>query len=184
MIIGLRGPAGVGKTTLALALAAHNGFETQSFADPLKRAIKILGFSKLQDPDAHRTACIMLGAYVCRTHNPNFFIDFAEANLDLGGHTVFDDVRYPNERQWILDQGGLVFYLTRDNFKPDLSNTCPSLLRRVVNDIVADYVESEDKHFDWNPGDPEYFNKTPGKDPVLDVTDVARARLQLLEHLP
>lgn len=111
MIIGVMGPSGAGKDTLADRLVEKLGFVKVSFADPLKRICKdIYDFSDLQlwgpseernKPDLRypvpgkghlspRVALQMLGTEWGRACYPNTWVDYALRVADKlmkGSHT-------------------------------------------------------------------------------------------------
>lgn len=127
MIIGLTGPAGSGKSTIAKAL----GFERRSFALPLKQMMvcllrhtgmppaeierRINGDLKEQViPIFGKSARSMmqtLGTEWGRDQvHPDMWVKVATANLPT--RVVFDDVRFENETVAIRQTGGVIVRLS------------------------------------------------------------------------
>jgi hypothetical protein len=121
-VVGLAGPAGAGKDTVAGILRSKTGCETYAFAGPLKEALKILGIHEPTSREAkeallpgrtysYRTAAQRLGTEFARGLDPNFWQDLAE-KCTKGAHAiVFTDVRFENEAQWIRNQGGVIWHI-------------------------------------------------------------------------
>lgn len=127
MLIGLSGPAGSGKTTIARAI----GFERRSFALPLKQMLVYL-FRHMDMPPAEierringdlkeeviplfgksaRSMMQTLGTEWGRDCvHPDIWVRVAMANLPR--NVVFDDVRFPNEAVAIRAAGGVIVGLT------------------------------------------------------------------------
>lgn len=145
-LIGLAGPEGVGKSTLAEAFIQSYGGVRLSFATPLKKmldkfssclgdeldeafldprnkevVLPSLGFS-------YRQAAQRLGTEWGRALSPNIWtnIFINEANRLSRSHKwiVCDDVRFPNEVETIHNLGGVVLGLSRTG--KNYSNLHPS----------------------------------------------------------
>lgn len=127
MLIGLIGPAGSGKTTVARILSDQYGFKRLRFTDPLKRMLGPSGLglsfeeingSKKDEPSAFlngitpRHAMQTLGTEWGRMQMfPNFWIhcwiqDFMRIPNSI--HVVADDVRFDNEVDTIKKRGGII----------------------------------------------------------------------------
>jgi hypothetical protein len=121
-VVGLAGPAGSGKDTVAGMLRAATGCETYAFAGPLKEALKILGIHEPISREAkedllpgktysYRTAAQRLGTEFARSLDPNFWQVLAE-KCTKGAHAIaFTDVRFENEAQWVRNQGGVIWHI-------------------------------------------------------------------------
>ena len=127
MIIGIAGKKGSGKSFTARCLCEALGtypweWDTNSFAQHMKVIVEHIiepqhGVSGI-DKDKNevlrsgitRRKAYQLAADFFRTVNPGFTIDCV--SLGKGDKYIFDDVRYPNEIEWIHSKGGKVFYLT------------------------------------------------------------------------
>ena len=134
-VIGICGQAGTGKTTAAVAIAQSLPYWRYSFAGPLKDAVSGLFRIPREDLDdpikkyvpqgrwrnlAPRKIMQLFGTECMRDV---FFDDFwtrvAEDHLEhLAAATltkrlcvVIDDVRFPNEIEWVKNNGGRIIYL-------------------------------------------------------------------------
>jgi hypothetical protein len=130
VIVGLRGRAGAGKSTLASYL---NEMETDvvrmSFAGPIRDALRTLGITKQDSPQLYRKLAQTIGQSA-RDADQDHWVKLAKQGIERecmsGRHKtpiiVFDDVRYPNE----VILCDLVFYITPVGFNPldlgDLAN--------------------------------------------------------------
>lgn len=136
MIIGLAGPAGVGKNVVAGILASDFGYTEGSFAAPIKEAIRaIFGWTyehtdgKLKDTIdpaygiSPREAMQHLGTEwgqhdLCK-HYPKFkattgralWVKRAMMDVDADDRFdwVFSDLRFAHEAEAIIDRGGEVW---------------------------------------------------------------------------
>lgn len=148
MIIGLAGPAGVGKTTVAKELERTAGFVRRSFATPLKtllartaarllagadarkqKALAVRFYEEMADPEKKRrwrTGMQWFGTDIMRAEDHDFWVRAMERDIRWDAECrrsqglpavscVIDDVRFPNEMDWIFEQEGLVFQLSRQD---------------------------------------------------------------------
>lgn len=130
MIIGLTGKARSGKDTAAAQLV-KGGFEHYWFSKPMKDACKsIFGWS-----DAHlygdlkevvdkrfgcspRQALQTLGTEWGRDCiGEDLWIDIAKIKMQSAQDIVISDVRFDNEAMAILDMGGCIVEIVRDDIK-------------------------------------------------------------------
>ena len=126
IVIGLTGKAGAGKSTVADYLVEKHGFTKLSFAGPLKKMLRTLDpiifnagggdcrlSELLQDyteadlktyyPE-YRRLLQVLGTDCIRAEDEDFWVRAAMKQLtNLSGRYVFDDVRFPNEADSILN---------------------------------------------------------------------------------
>lgn len=102
-VIGLRGVAGAGKTTVSAKLQTALNLPGRmpillSMASPIRSALSSLGVHK-GDP-LYRELAQTLGAR-CRASDPDFFVKLAQHRIEStkGDNQVIimDDIRYPNE---------------------------------------------------------------------------------------
>lgn len=124
MLIGLCGPAGVGKDTVALMLKAK-GFHHTSFAQPLYQALEVLGIPAPETREEKealipgrnytwRTAAQTLGTEWARNLSPTFWIDLAKARyrtLPSIADCVVSDVRFEEEAAWVRSEKGKVVHI-------------------------------------------------------------------------
>lgn len=132
-VIGLTGPAGSGKSTVAAILRQHHGFVEESFAQPIRDFIH--GLIAAETPcselmRAHKEAphpllCGKSPRYAMQTLgtewgrnliHPDFWITLLDRDLrdcaEILPRVVISDVRFPNEAAWIRERGEL-WHLTR-----------------------------------------------------------------------
>jgi hypothetical protein len=108
MIVGLRGLAGCGKTTIADLLVQRANerrlhfraclpvFSRRSMAAPLKEALACMGLSKEGTPDLYRLVAQVVGTDLIRTARPDHWVDLFRAGKHEGV-AVVDDIRFENE---------------------------------------------------------------------------------------
>jgi hypothetical protein len=129
MIIGISGVARSGKDTLA------NGFveifrkcgvkaKRYALADELKKEVKhflqknvgIDSFTQNDDDKRIiRPFLVSYGTHLRRKLNPDCWIEKLTENLKGDTISIVSDIRYENEAEWVLDQGGLLIHITRFN---------------------------------------------------------------------
>lgn len=142
-LIGIHGKARSGKDTAAAVIADYFGGYINSFATPIKQALKvILNESELPDDDKKEGIIPDLGVtyrYLMQTLgtewgrqliNPDIWVKIAERRvrnikrLHKRGLTetfaplrlfvvVFPDVRFDNEAKWIRKNGGAIIHVVR-----------------------------------------------------------------------
>lgn len=135
LLIGLTGPAGAGKDTVAAYLEANYAFAAIALADPIgdmlgallqhvdvdgawmvERALKeerlpIIGKS-------YRELAQTLGTEWGRQLDPELWLRIAEYRINqrlaAGDNVVLTDVRFPNEAAWLARAGGHLVRLVRE----------------------------------------------------------------------
>ena len=137
ILVGLCGSAGVGKSTIADRLVKQHHFSRMPFGFALKQVCEYLfDFSeeqlygdKKEEIDERydfspRYAMQYLGTDVFRTMCPNIWIDCLKRRyvackdqMDPITRVVIDDVRFPNEVDFIHEWGGIVIKIV----SPDAS---------------------------------------------------------------
>lgn len=160
MKVGLCGYARVGKDTAAEHMVEYERF---AFADALKneasKMMEAIGLpADWSDPvfkARWRPLLVALGAGR-RATDPDYWIKrliytLAARNIAKRDNVVITDVRYANEVQWILGQGGTVIRIERPGHAPANSEESRSFLEidsmypkmpTVVNDgTPADLVQ-------------------------------------------
>jgi len=132
-LIAFTGPAGSGKSTAAQHLVQECGYRRIRFADPIKDMLRDFGLTFAQvDGDLKETPCAMLEGKTPRRAmqtlgdewgrqliGPNVWVSAWERRVEENAWfqrefgIVVDDLRYPNELDAILRQGGLVIRVHR-----------------------------------------------------------------------
>lgn len=159
LFIGLTGRAGAGKSTVAQHLEAEWAFEPIAFADPIlamtlalfneagvdgawavERALKeqpapALGVS-------YRRIAQTLGTEWGRDlMGPDFWLRVAAHKVHVArlhqASTVISDVRFPNEAQWVIEQGGLLVRVTRPDLPPLPADTAAHSSERYAERLPA-----------------------------------------------
>lgn len=102
IVIGLCGPAGAGKSTIASALLDNKKWAAETtragFADPIRAGLALMGITKVSNYDAYRTYAQMIGAGM-RARDPDHWVKLFRQQVVRSPILVFilDDVRYINE---------------------------------------------------------------------------------------
>lgn len=137
MIIGLSGYAQTGKDTVAQHLVEKYGYTRIAFADPIREALYALdpvitdiaelpgmrlawlvdrlGWEFLkQDSGQTRELLQRMGTEVARNQwGQNFWVDLAMKKANSIDKVVITDVRFPNEYDAIIENGGQVWRVSR-----------------------------------------------------------------------
>lgn len=122
-IIGLAGPAGVGKDTVAMRLRLKYGYKSYAFAKPLKEALAVLGLKEPTSREvkealipgrsfSYRKAAQTLGTEWARSLEKSFWLTLAEQNLQGLAKVAITDVRFEDEAAWIRSSGGVIWRIT------------------------------------------------------------------------
>ena len=112
MILGIAGPAGAGKDTVADYLVSQHGFVKLAFAGPLKEMLAAAGFPEPADRDdkekqlfgfnfTWRQAAQQLGTEWGRALDRNIWVKIVSQRaiecIGRGQNVVLSDVRFENE---------------------------------------------------------------------------------------
>lgn len=156
IIIGFAGRAGAGKTTAALHLVEHHGFERVRFAGPLKAMMRALGCTEEEVDGALKEApCALLGGRTPRQAMqwlgtewgrdliaPDLWTRAWEHAVAGKPRVVADDVRFPNEAATIRRLGGRVIRIVAAGEAPCAGLGHISERGEIVSD--ADMVNTMD----------------------------------------
>lgn len=142
MIIGIAGPKGVGKTTVAKAIVKTVEGRVMSFADPIRDMMDALmmhtGIPNVADylhRDKDRAIPQLQGRnmrYLMQTLGTewgrvlvgtNLWTDLAAARArKYEGLVIFDDVRFPSEVAMIEREGGFIIGLKRSGIEYEMTH--------------------------------------------------------------
>lgn len=124
MIIGLTGPAGAGKDTVADYLVEHHGFIKLSWARPLKQALAVMGFPEPANRDdkekiipgfdfSWRQAAQQLGTEFGRALDADIWVKIVGHRLRSAPNAnwVISDCRFDNEAKLVHELGGTIWHL-------------------------------------------------------------------------
>lgn len=131
-IIGITGVARVGKDTLFTSIKELNenmNFTRLAFADELKKEcdeflMKNIGISAFTENEEEkliiRPFLVTYGTHVRRKLDKACWIKRIKESMSGSGNKYFviTDVRFPNEAEWIKNQGGKIIHLSRDGVLP------------------------------------------------------------------
>lgn len=133
MLIGLSGKMGTGKSTLARHIYDNNEhvktFKCAGALYAMQDMIyDFLDLKMVGEKD--RDLLVALGMWG-RAKNPNIWLDKALneaiAYVKLGGVAIIDDIRFPNEAEAIIKNGGLLVRIDGiqrgPNLNPELMNS-------------------------------------------------------------
>lgn len=127
-LIGLTGHKGAGKDEAARVLARF-GYTRVAFADPLKRLASVIGWDGSKDerpPCDHcgmlrgRQLLQVLGAEGVREIiDTDAWLYVAQREIEKHERVVVSDVRFPNEADFVRNQGGAIWKLVRPGHEGD-----------------------------------------------------------------
>jgi len=157
MIIGICGEMGAGKTTLANFLCSHHNFEVLSFARRFKMAMCVLfnwDESRMHDM-AYKQGIDPVTGKVRRVLMQEFATGYIREQIDPIFHTkmvaldtmnllsrdkydvVYDDVRHPDEVEFIRAVGGTLIRVIRPNNPHEQSNHKSEKYKLQENSVVT-----------------------------------------------
>ncbi len=150
-LIGLAGPAMVGKSTVAEILRSRFNFEERAYANPLKKALmELTGLGKdyFYDQDFKHEFHPLIGMsprilmqlfgteFVRDTIRKDFWVERMKWDLKRSyGNQVISDVRFNDEANLIRDLGGTVIILSRDGFTYSAAHFSEAGIEQLDGDI-------------------------------------------------
>jgi hypothetical protein len=162
LILGLTGPAGSGKDSVASILEDQYGFVAIAFADPLRDMLLTLAEhvdvdgAWLVEPALKEHPLPVLGAsyrelaqglgteWGRRLVREDFWISIAAHKLRQalagGDNVALVDVRFPNEAAWLAEQGGTLVRVLR----PGVRAVRPHESEHHTHHLHADHVLPND----------------------------------------
>jgi len=124
IVIGLTGNIGSGKTTIAEYLVKNYGFIRLAFADELKRMLVKAGILtpdevKEKTPYARRMLQLIGTELIRKQIDKNFWVKKLDEKIKYlikegKERFVIDDVRFPNEAEYIRSLGGKIIRIKRE----------------------------------------------------------------------
>ncbi len=163
-LIAFSGPAGVGKSTAAQYLVERHGFKRMSFADPLRDMLRALGLTDddftqegkarphpLLQGKTPRQSLQSLGTEWGRQMiGPEIWKEAAMRRayhaVQMGQRVVFDDCRFDNEAQAVLNMCGLVIELHRPEVARLNGHASEAGVRPELVSFYLDAYSVEDLH--------------------------------------
>lgn len=174
-ILALTGPKGSGKTTFAHLLRKHNtvlrGATILSFASPIKKMLMAVLTPQAFLPDSKENPaygiCGKSPRYLMQTLGTewgrnqigeNIWAEALLQQIAISKKTYFiiDDLRFNNEAEMILDQGGKIIKIERPGFNYTLEHKSetpidPNLIHAVVHNSTKESLHHIAKQLNlWN----------------------------------
>lgn len=116
-VIGLLGPAGVGKDSVCAALGWPKAEMVRWFKDALQPLFDKVGIDINTRDDKERVRPFLVAGAKCfRAIDEN--VSVRNRTVPDGQRAAFVDVRYLNEVLAISAMGGVIYYLWRDGIEP------------------------------------------------------------------
>jgi hypothetical protein len=160
LLVGLAGPKGCGKSTIARRVISIGGYEGHvtggtryRFAGPIKAMLRALGLTEAQvDGDEKELPCALLGGETPRVAQQrlgdwgrsidvNLWVNatMLDVDSDLSDDSflvAIDDLRFDNEAEAIRRHGGLIIQLQR----PGVSYTGEHASEVGVSGHLVDHI--------------------------------------------
>lgn len=157
ILVGFAGPIGSGKDTMAHAMSTALGGRVMKFADPLYAMAKAIdpAFSPdmphtskneyllgMEELGTRRNFLQKLGTEFGRELiHTNVWTLIQEARLgNVVGPVFYSDTRFPNEAQWIRDQGGHVIHLRCNWIRPTTPDSDKHLSEKPLEFVKGDSI--------------------------------------------
>lgn len=154
-IIGITGRARSGKDTISQILRTHGfGAYPYAFAMPFKNMLKAIGVD-LDDPEweANKNTLVSifnatprkllqtLGSDWGRNMiHPDIWVNLADIMFKrLGAGMVVADVRFENEAEWVLKNGGIIIRVTRNEADTPITHESEA---GIPPELIFDTIEN------------------------------------------
>lgn len=160
-LIGLAGLARCGKSSMAGFLAEKLGFKQYALASPIKERVNgMFGWDERHSEGelkekvcpkwgfSPRRAYQLFGTEFGRALRPDMWLHMAKlflTNLPEDKGMIVTDVRFPNEHQWISNNGGVIVHIRRAGTEHDIEDTGHASeqgLKHMSMDWVTPYCEN------------------------------------------
>lgn len=176
-IIGLTGKAGAGKDTVADRLVEKHGFVKYALADPIKKMLDVIDVDcrtretkELPHPvfgvSPRRMAQTLGTEWMRDTICSNGwlrlatqFIEMQRAHIvtfmdvPLYSGVVIPDIRFENEAQWLRDQGGELWHISR----PSVAHVSEHSSENGVAFFASDFWIRNDSTLEHLHNEVDYF---------------------------
>lgn len=171
MIIGICSYAGAGKTTIcAEAIRNDIRFKQLNFSTPLYKMLIAMGvpYSMVHNKN-HWDApldvlCGKTIRYTCQSLGTGFGRNMIGkdvwANMGIaralemekhGWRPIFDNVRFPNEAERIISNGGFIIAFHRDGLIPDISHESEQYIAHIQETMcAAEFINSNKRSIEEN----------------------------------
>lgn len=161
-LVGLTGPAGVGKTSTSNKMGIYYNFVKLFYAKPIKDALEVFtGLDskyftdeKLKEEEIEAlpgiTPRIMMQKLGTDYARNMIFKDFflwrmkQYLHVHRNKHVVIDDIRFDNEAQLIRNKGGIIIHLQREFESPtgQTGHASEDGILHHKDDVVLDCLET------------------------------------------
>lgn len=149
IVIGLTGNIGSGKTTIAEYLVKTYGFTKLAFADELKRMLVRAGILtpdevKEKTPYARKMLQLIGTELIRKQIDEDFWIKKLDEKIKYlieegRQRFVIDDVRFPNEAEYIHSLGGKIIRIKKETHLHDQDWALNHESEKYVDSIPADF---------------------------------------------
>jgi adenylate kinase family enzyme len=206
MIIGFAGKMGAGKTTAAKKLLEWVGIEKGqmlSFADGLREVVSILTNKPAMElkkqevkNEEYRNSGLTYGQILqkvgvqWREFNENIWVEKLEQKINKNKkYTFIDDVRFPNELEWIKKMGGKVYYIKNTGTKPEDKRDKNHISETALNEYKKNkkliIIESNHKKEDLFLYEQLLYGLVTYWDKCIDLNDISeQVQKEMLKPLP
>lgn len=164
-LIGFTGRQYVGKSTMAHNFAKQSTFSVYAYADPLKESLSVLTGLPLKHftdpilkrglvPGTNVTCRELMQKYatdfVREMIHPDYWVIRMKERLPYAGkYVIIDDIRFDNEAQFILDNGGIIIKLTRNDSPRTDTHKSENGISEELIDLCIEIPEGEIQAYNY-----------------------------------